>query len=76
MEAAKAAIAGLVAPAVTLNAEVTRPLLVLPKPIISMNVPVVNAGRAEHEKLPKNKPPIVILPTVRGAVASQHLATC
>jgi hypothetical protein len=62
--------ASVVNPSVTVNAEVFRPVVVLPKPPISFNVPPYASVRYPQDPLwvPRPRPPIVILPRVsRGA---------
>jgi len=59
-----AAATALLTPAVTVNSEKVTPLVVMPKPILSMNVPTVDAGRADVPKHPKAQRPIIILPQV------------
>ncbi|GBF93683.1 hypothetical protein Rsub_06786 [Raphidocelis subcapitata] len=51
----------LLTPAVEVNAEHITPLVVLPKPLVSFNVPVFNTG-VTWPKIPHHEPPLVILP--------------
>ena len=51
----------------TVNAEVTRPLVVLPKPILSWNQPYsINIKTDIPLRLPHPRPPLVIMPQVGG----------
>jgi hypothetical protein len=55
----------LFAPSVEIEAERFRPLVVLPKPIVSMNVPEF-ATAVDLPPLPRRNTPIVVLPQVRS----------
>lgn len=58
-------VSALFAPAVTVEAERVTPLVVLPKPIVSFNIPETNIRTDVPPRFPKIQPPIVILPQVR-----------